>query len=89
MKEHICVVGLGYIGLPTSIMFVKQGFQLTGVDVNPNVIAKLSRGELHIHEDGLADAFNGALASGISSQNHGGNRIACLRGVWIEMRRGF
>jgi UDP-N-acetyl-D-mannosaminuronic acid dehydrogenase len=64
MKDHICVIGLGYIGLPTAIMFVKQGFQLTGVDVNPAVISRLKSGELHIHEDGLADAFNGALATG-------------------------
>ena len=64
MKEHICVVGLGYIGLPTAIMFVKQGFQITGVDVNSSVISRLKSGELHIHEDGLADAFNGALATG-------------------------
>ena len=64
MKEHICVIGLGYIGLPTAIMFVKQGFQLTGVDINPAVLSKLKTGDLHIHEDGLADAFNGALATG-------------------------
>lgn len=64
MSEHICVFGLGYIGLPTSIMFVKQGYKLTGVDVNPDVITKLSAGNLHIHEDGLQDAFNGALITG-------------------------
>ncbi|MFN2145593.1 MAG: UDP-N-acetyl-D-mannosamine dehydrogenase, partial [Anaerolineales bacterium] len=64
MSEHICVFGLGYIGLPTAIMFVKQGFQLTGVDVNPDVISSLAAGKLHIHEDGLQDAFNGAKVSG-------------------------
>jgi len=64
MKEHICVFGLGYIGLPTSIMFVKQGYQLTGVDVNPDVISTLSANKLHIHEDGLQDAFNGAMVTG-------------------------
>ncbi len=57
MSEHICVFGMGYIGLPTAIMFVKQGYQLTGVDVNPDVISTLAAGKLHIHEDGLQDAL--------------------------------
>jgi UDP-N-acetyl-D-mannosaminuronic acid dehydrogenase len=63
-KEHICVVGLGYIGLPTAIMFAKQGYTVTGVDVKSEVVDTLRKGELHIHEDGLAVAFKGALAMG-------------------------
>lgn len=64
MSEHICVFGMGYIGLPTAIMFVKHGYQLTGVDINPDVVSTLAAGKLHIHEDGLQDAFNGAKVSG-------------------------
>lgn len=64
MSEHICVLGMGYIGLPTAIMFCKQGFQTTGVDINLEVIRKLRSGQLHIHEEGLANAFTGVLREG-------------------------
>jgi UDP-N-acetyl-D-mannosaminuronic acid dehydrogenase len=65
MNEHICVLGLGYIGLPTSIMFVSQGCMVTGVDVNNHVIEKLQKGNLHIHEVGLAEEFQKALNTGL------------------------
>lgn len=41
----ICTVGLGYIGLPTSIMFAKYGVEVVGVDVNEAVIESLNKGK--------------------------------------------
>ena len=41
-------MGLGYIGLPTAIIAAKHGVQVTGVDVNPDVVAKTNAGKLHI-----------------------------------------
>ncbi|MBE3144330.1 MAG: UDP-N-acetyl-D-mannosamine dehydrogenase, partial [Planctomycetes bacterium] len=46
----ICVLGLGYIGLPTASIFATHGLQVVGVDVNPRVLATLRKGEIHIHE---------------------------------------
>jgi UDP-N-acetyl-D-mannosaminuronic acid dehydrogenase len=69
--KKICVLGLGYIGLPTAATFAAHGVQVVGVDVNPLVVETLKRGELHIHEPGLREVVEKALQSGnltVSSQ---------------------
>lgn len=60
----LTVVGLGYIGLPTSIMFANHGVEVVGVDINPLVIQKLNSGNIHIEEPGLQEAFMNALDKG-------------------------
>ncbi len=60
----ICILGLGYIGLPTAAMFAKHGIQVLGVDINDQVVATLHRGDIHIHEPGLRDLVKVALESG-------------------------
>lgn len=60
----ICTVGLGYIGLPTSIMFAKYGVDVVGVDVNESVIESLNNGKIHIEEPGLQEALEEVIASG-------------------------
>lgn len=62
--QKICVIGLGYIGLPTASTFSMQGVNVLGVDVNPNIIETLNRGEIHIHEPGLREAVASAIQSG-------------------------
>ncbi len=62
--SKICVLGLGYIGLPTASTFATHGLQVVGVDVNKKVLETLRNGELHIHEPGLRTLVNGALGSG-------------------------
>lgn len=52
--NRICVLGLGYIGLPTSLIFADNGWEVTGVDVNANVIETLRNGEVHIKEPGIS-----------------------------------
>ncbi|MBC1233436.1 nucleotide sugar dehydrogenase [Listeria booriae] len=59
----ITVLGLGYIGLPTAVMFANHKQDVYGVDVNPHVVNELSRGRVHIEEPGLQDALNKALQS--------------------------
>jgi UDP-N-acetyl-D-mannosaminuronic acid dehydrogenase len=60
----ICILGLGYIGLPTASTFAAHGVKILGVDVNPRVIETLRGGEIHIHEPGLRDMYKAALDSG-------------------------
>jgi len=60
----ICVLGLGYIGLPTASTFAMHGLKVVGVDVNPNVLSTLRRGEIHIHEVGLREALEAAIKTG-------------------------
>jgi len=62
--NKICILGLGYIGLPTATMFAANGVKVLGVDTNPNVVETLKAGRLHIHEPGLGETLEKALASG-------------------------
>lgn len=62
--QKICVLGLGYIGLPTASTFATHGLQVIGVDVNSQVVDLLKEGELHIYEPGLRTLVQAALRSG-------------------------
>ena len=59
-----CFMGLGYIGLPTAVIAAKHGVQVTGVDVNPDVVAKTNAGKLHLIEPGLESMLQEVIASG-------------------------
>lgn len=60
----LTVVGLGYIGLPTSIMFAKHGVDVLGVDINQQTIDKLQSGQISIEEPGLQEIYEEVLSSG-------------------------
>jgi len=62
--KKICILGLGYIGLPTASTFAAHGVKVLGVDVNASIVETLRRGEIHIHEPGLRDTVQAALTSG-------------------------
>jgi UDP-N-acetyl-D-mannosaminuronic acid dehydrogenase len=62
--QSICVLGLGYIGLPTASTFATHGMQVVGVDVNQRVVEVLRNGEIHIHEPGLRTLVQAAFRSG-------------------------
>ncbi|MDK1029304.1 MAG: nucleotide sugar dehydrogenase [Anaerolineae bacterium] len=61
--QKICVLGLGYIGLPTASTFATHGIQVVGVDVNQRVLETLKNGGIHIHEPGLRTLVEAALKS--------------------------
>lgn len=60
----LTVIGLGYIGLPTSITFATHGIDVLGVDVNQKVVNKLNSGHIHIEEPGLQEAYENVLKTG-------------------------
>ncbi len=62
--QKLCVLGLGYIGLPTASTFAANGVNVVGVDINPQIIETLRSGGLHIHEPGLRAVVETALKSG-------------------------
>jgi UDP-N-acetyl-D-mannosaminuronic acid dehydrogenase len=62
--KKICILGQGYIGLPTALMFANHGLKVVGVDTKQDVIHTLSSGGLHIEEPGLKEYFALALKSG-------------------------
>lgn len=53
--SKVCVLGLGYIGLPTAVMFADSGFDVVGVDINEDIVRTLNNGDIHIEEAGLAE----------------------------------
>ena len=61
----INVIGLGYIGLPTALMFAAHGNQVVGTDYNAAIVQKLNAGELSFEEKGLPELFAAAVEGGI------------------------
>ena len=51
--EKVCVMGLGYVGLPTASLLANRGFRVHGVDVNPKIVELISWGKVHITEPDL------------------------------------
>ena len=68
MKEliimNICVIGQGYIGLPTAALFAENGCNVVGVDIKKEVIDDLNKGIVHIEEPGIPEAINDAIKEG-------------------------
>lgn len=58
-------VGLGYVGLPTAALVASHGTRVVGVDVNPDVVEAVNKGEIHIVEPGLADVVRKVVADGM------------------------
>ncbi|MCH2129716.1 MAG: UDP-N-acetyl-D-mannosamine dehydrogenase [Pirellulaceae bacterium] len=63
-ETSVCVMGLGYIGLPTASVLATKGFRVTGVDVRPEVVDTINRGEIHIEEPDLDILVRSAVNSG-------------------------
>ena len=63
-KRSICVVGLGYIGLPTASLLGTKGYKVTGVDVSPEVVETINNGRIHIVEPDLDILVKSAVGSG-------------------------
>jgi len=60
----ICVLGLGYIGLPTAAMFATHGYKVAGVDINNRIVESLNAGEVYIEELGLGALVHDAIENG-------------------------
>ncbi|MDD4781091.1 MAG: nucleotide sugar dehydrogenase [Tissierellia bacterium] len=61
----INVIGLGYIGLPTALMFAKSGIEVIGSDYNEDLVELLFQGKLTIEEEGLEELFKNAVENGV------------------------
>lgn len=64
MINKICVLGLGYIGLPTASLFATNGLSVIGVDVTESIINTINKGQIHIEEPGLKTIVKAAVNSG-------------------------
>ena len=71
--NSLCVLGMGYIGLPTASLFASNGMHVHGMDINADIIEDLQAGIPHIFEPGLRGLVLDALQSGrltISKEVH-------------------
>ncbi|MEJ2408913.1 MAG: UDP-N-acetyl-D-mannosamine dehydrogenase [Novosphingobium sp.] len=66
-KPSVCVVGLGYIGLPTAAVIARAGCKVLGLDVSRNVVDTINRGEIHIEEVDLDGLVHGVVSRGLLS----------------------
>jgi UDP-N-acetyl-D-mannosaminuronic acid dehydrogenase len=63
-KKKVCVVGLGYIGLPTAALLASNGFTVVGVDLNAHAVETINQGRIHIVEPDLDAYVRSAVAAG-------------------------
>ena len=64
LDKIICVIGLGYIGLPTASLLGTKGFQVHGVDVSEHVVNTINKGKIHIVEPDLDIMVRSAVNAG-------------------------
>jgi UDP-N-acetyl-D-mannosaminuronic acid dehydrogenase len=62
--KKVCIIGLGYIGLPTAAAFASRGLQVLGVDVNPQIVETVNAGNVHIEEPDLDIVVRSVVLSG-------------------------
>jgi UDP-N-acetyl-D-mannosaminuronic acid dehydrogenase len=67
LKPDVCVVGLGYIGLPTAAIIARAGCPVLGLDVSQAVVDTINRGEIHIEEVDLDGLVHGVVSRGLLS----------------------
>ena len=77
--QKICVMGLGYIGLPTASLLATKGFEVVGVDVSQKVVDTINQGEIHIVEPDLDILVKSAVHSG----NLSASLEPCVADVFI------
>ncbi|MGE0060767.1 MAG: UDP-N-acetyl-D-mannosamine dehydrogenase [Xanthobacteraceae bacterium] len=63
--SSVCVLGLGYIGLPTAALMASRGLRVMGVDTNPEIVETVGRGSIHITEADLDGLVQKCVRSGM------------------------
>jgi UDP-N-acetyl-D-mannosaminuronic acid dehydrogenase len=61
---NICVIGLGYIGLPTAAVLGSRGYKIHGVEINVNAVETINSGKAHIVEPDLDILVRGVVTTG-------------------------
>ena len=57
----VCIIGQGYIGLPTAALFARNHCEVVGVDISEEMIENLNKGIIHIEEPGIAGIIKKAV----------------------------
>ena len=69
-KDKVCVIGLGYIGLPTAATLASNNFEVYGYDINEDIVETINSGKIHIVEPDLEKCvFNSVKQKKLSAYN--------------------
>ena len=79
INKKICIMGMGYIGLPTGALLAREGYEVHGVDIDSRIIDTVNRGEIHLIEPGL-DAL---VASAVENELLSAHFDPCEADVFI------
>jgi len=63
-EKRVCILGLGYIGLPTAALLANSGYMVHGVDISQHAVNTINQGKIHIVEPDLGAFVQSAVASG-------------------------
>ena len=64
MEKKVCIIGLGYIGLPTAALIANKGISVSGIDTNDEIVSTINKGKIHISENGLPSFVKSVILSG-------------------------
>ncbi|MED3711657.1 UDP-N-acetyl-D-mannosamine dehydrogenase [Peribacillus frigoritolerans] len=64
LDKKVCIIGLGYIGLPTAAVLANNGFLVHGVDVNEKAVNLINNGQIHIYEPDLENVVQKVVSEG-------------------------
>lgn len=62
--ENVCILGMGFVGLTLAVVMAECGFNVLGVEINPDVIERLENRDVHFYEVGLKDRLRRQLDRG-------------------------
>ena len=62
--SKICILGLGYVGLPTAVIFANQGINVIGVDIDPNIVKLVNSGKTALIEPNLSALLSQVVKKG-------------------------
>ena len=64
-RADICVIGQGYIGLPTAALFAAHGKRVVGYDINAKAVRTINKGKIHIEEPDLEHMVQQVVKDGL------------------------
>jgi len=65
--ERICIIGLGYVGLPMAALFADRGYKVRGADINAGIVEEINLGRATINESGVAGLVRKVVSLGLLS----------------------
>lgn len=69
INKTVCMMGLGYIGLPTAALLANRGYKVHGVDIDKRAVDIINQGKIHIVEPELDTFVHSAVGSGMLTAN--------------------